>query len=109
MTIVELANFLLVDPSSEALAGYGPWYVGFNWAEAACWVGFALTVFVRHLRCRRTWIEPMYALTFVIFAFTDVIETTGLTVILLLLKVVCILALIAQRKLVVQHYPGWRF
>ena len=51
----------------------------------------------------------MYALTFVIFAFTDVIETTGLTVILLLLKVVCILALIAQRKLVVQHYPGWRF
>ena len=35
MTIVELANFMLVDPSSEALAGYGPWYVGFNWADAA--------------------------------------------------------------------------
>jgi hypothetical protein len=51
----------------------------------------------------------MYALAFLIFAATDVIETTGLTVILLLLKVTCILALIALRKHVVQHHPGWRF
>jgi hypothetical protein len=109
MSIVELANFLLVDPASDALADYRPWYVGFNWIEASCWLAFAVFVLIRHLRLRRTPFEPMYALAFLIFAATDVIETTGLTVILLLLKVTCILALIALRKHVVQHHPGWRF
>ncbi|HEX3134926.1 MAG TPA: hypothetical protein VHX44_15270 [Planctomycetota bacterium] len=99
-------NYLLVDPASESLVDYRPWYVVFNWIESACWLGFAVFVCGRHLRYRRTWIEPMYALTFLIFALTDAIETTGLTIILLVLKAVCILALIAQRKLVVQHYSG---
>lgn len=109
MSIAEIANHLLVDPASEALVDYAPWYVGFNWFEAVCWFAFALFVLIRHLRYRRTWFEPMYALTFVVFGLSDVIETAGLTVLLLLLKMVCVIALIALRHIVVQHHPGRRF
>lgn len=109
MTVTEIANYLLVDPASEALRDYRPWYVGFNWIEAGCWFGFALFVLIRHLRFRRTRFEPMYALTFLIFGLTDVVETGGLTVVLLLLKMMCVIALIALRHLVIQHHPGWRF
>ncbi len=109
MTISDIANHLLVDPTSDALVDYAPWYVGFNWIEACCWFAFAAFILIRHLRFRRTWFEPMYALSFLVFGLTDVVETGGLTVLLLLLKMMCVIALIALRHLVIQHHPGWRF
>lgn len=109
LTIHDIANYLLVDPGSDSLVEYRPWYVGFNWCESLCWLGFALVVFARYLRFRRSPFEPLYALTFLIFSASDALETSGLTVLLLLLKATCILALLAQRKIIVQLYPGWRF
>ena len=109
MTIVDFANYLLVDPASESLVDYQPWYVGFNFFESACWLFFAVVVAVRHARYRKTPFEALYALAFLLFAFTDLVETTGLTVMLLLFKMACFLALIPLRKLVLMHYPSWRF
>ena len=109
MTIAEIANYMLVDPASEALVDYRIWYIVFNSVEAGCWFAFALFVFIRHLRFRRTRFEALYAFSFFVFGLSDVIEVSGLTVLLLLLKGTCIFALIPLRHLVIQHYPGWRF
>lgn len=109
MTILEFANYVLVDPASDSLVDYQPWYVGFNFFESACWLIFGMVVAVRYLRYRKTPFEALYALAFLLFAFTDLVETTGLTVMLLLFKLACLLALIPLRKLVLAHYPLWRF
>ena len=109
MTIVEFANYLLVDPASDSLVDDQPWYVGFNIFESACWLILAVVVAVRHLRYRKTPFEALYALAFLLFVFTDLVETTGLTVMLLLFNLACLLALIPSRKLVFARYPSWRF
>ena len=105
----ELFNYPLIDPSSAALAGYSWMYTRFNLLEATIWFGVAAFIFVRYARYRKTWYELQYAAAFILFGFTDILETHATTLWLLAFKGACLLAILLGRKLVLESYPTAKF
>ena len=81
-------------------------YVGFNGLEALLWWSLAGYVWTRWIRHRKTPLEHLYAVSFVFFGVTDVLEMDSYTVGLLLLKGFILASILLCRRLVLMHYPG---
>lgn len=78
----------------------------FNFVEAAAWFVFAALVLRRWCRTRRSGFELAYALAFVLFGVSDLIEAWWLTSWLLWWKGLNLIALFRLRQLVLKrHYP----
>ena len=80
-------------------------YHWFNLAEAAFWLGCALTVWRRHA-ARRLPLERWYALSFVTFALTDLREAFALQTWLIAVKAVNLVAIVWLRARLRTSYPG---
>ena len=87
-----------------SLSVYNEPYHWFNLAEAGAWFVFAALVARRHLIHRNGSIEWWYALAFVAFGFTDVIESQALTSWLIWIKLANLIALIWLRAVVMRRY-----
>ena len=82
---------------------------GFNFVEAAAWFVFAALVLRRWQRHRRSGLELWYALGFVLFGISDLIETQYLTSWLLWWKGVNLVALFwLRRTVLLRYYPESR-
>ena len=81
-------------------------YVGFNAAEAILWWSLAIFVWIRWGRNRQTPLEHLYAISFVVFGLTDVLEMDRYTVGLLMLKGFVLASILLCRHLVLKQYPG---
>ncbi len=102
----DVLNFPLINTANDTLGSYRTPYVVFNSIEAAVWVLIAAWILVRWARRGKSKLELLYALSFVLFGLSDVIETFGLTLLLLLMKAACLLAIIGFRAAVLPTYPG---
>ena len=107
--VYEIFNALLINTNDDSLGLYRLPYIVFNYAEAACWFICAGMVIVRYVKLKKSKMEILYGLSFFAFSLTDVMETCGTTLLLLMLKGVCILALLAFRKLALQVHVGSKF
>ncbi len=82
---------------------------GFNFVEAAAWFVFAGLVARRWWHLHRSRLELVYALAFVLFGVSDLIEAWRLTSWLLWWKGANLAALFWLRRTVLrQHYPEAR-
>ncbi|WP_373652161.1 hypothetical protein [Schlesneria sp. DSM 10557] len=80
----------------------------FNFVEATAWLIFAVLVFRRWEIHRRSPMEVPYALSFVLFGISDVIEAWILTSWLLWWKAVNLIVLFLLRRMIMRNYPGSR-
>ena len=81
----------------------------FNLIEAAVWFVFAILVFRRWLKCRRSSLEIAYAFAFLVFGVSDVIEAWKLTSWLLWWKAVNLIILFLLRRTIIRrYYPDQR-
>ncbi len=104
-----ILNHLLIDPRGNTL-GVIRWpYLIFNAVEALCWLGISLAILVRFGKHRKTKAELAYALSFFAFGLSDVIETSGTTLLLLLFKGACLLAILSYRRNIMPLYGTKRF
>ena len=94
----ELCNHLLINTKNGSLGSFGMPYMVFNCIEALCWFYISISIIFRYLRHKKTKMEILYAISFFAFALSDVIETSGITLLLLLFKGVCILAIVGFRN-----------
>ena len=94
---LEFANQLLIDPRDEGLGAFRTPYLVFNSLEALCWLACALAVWIRYARLRRCRTELAYGLSFFAFALSDVLETSGTSLLLLAFKGACLLAITGHR------------
>lgn len=79
----------------------------FNFVEAVAWITFAALVLIRWRRHRRSNLELWYALAFVLFGISDVIEAWSLTSWLLWWKGANLVTLFQLRRHVMrQFYPA---
>jgi hypothetical protein len=86
------------DPLFARLYHYG------NLAEGGAWLAVAALVFVRYLRHRRSRLEVVYALAFVLFGLSDFREAYRLESWLIWGKGMNLLALFGLRRFIVQNY-----
>ncbi|MEM7395135.1 MAG: hypothetical protein AAF492_22615 [Verrucomicrobiota bacterium] len=98
-------NRKIVETDFPKIQGYDWFYIPFNALEAAIWFGLCAYVLGRYGRHRTSRYEPLYALSFFAFGCSDVIELYGTTVLLLLFKGACLVAILMSRKVVLAHYP----
>ena len=77
---------------------------GFNFVEATAWFLFAALVLYRWWRHRRSSLELWYALAFVLFGLSDLIEARWLTSWLLWWKGANLVALFRLRRTVLRRY-----
>jgi len=76
----------------------------FNLVEAAAWFLFALLVFLRWKRHRRSSLELWYVLAFLLFGLSDLIEMWSLTSWLLWWKGINLVTLFLIRRSVMKRY-----
>jgi hypothetical protein len=76
----------------------------FNFVEAACWFLFAAFVLLRWQKYRRSSLELGYALAFVLFGVSDLIEAWFLTSWLLWWKAINLVALYLLRRSVMRRF-----
>ena len=104
--MLDVLEYRVIDTGFPSLDGYWWLYVPFNIAEGLLWLCIAGFVLFRWARHRRTWLEALYAMSFILFGLTDLIEVIATPLWLLALKGCCLLAILLGRKLVIGHYPG---
>lgn len=81
----------------------------FNLIEVAAWFTFAAQVLIRWTRFRRSPLELLYALAFLLFGISDLVESQRLTSWLLWWKVANLAVLFWLRKIMLtRYYPGQR-
>lgn len=78
-------------------------YHWFNLLEAVIWFGIAVRIAVRNLRGHRTALEWSYALAFLIFGLTDIVEARQQSSPLILFKLWNLIALVWLRRKVAQR------
>lgn len=83
-------------------------YIGFNAMEALIWFCVAVFIWVRWAKNRQSAIEHLYAISFVVFGLTDLLEMDHYTASLLLLKGFVLATILLCRHLVLKHYAGRR-
>jgi hypothetical protein len=82
-------------------------YHYFNLFEAGAWFVFAALVLVRYAKFRRSLLEPIYAIAFLCFGVTDLLEARALTSWLVWIKFGNVIALFWLRAIVIKRfYPG---
>lgn len=90
-------------------AGWGQQlYVGFNAVDALIWFSLAVFAWVRWAKNRRSSLEHLYAVSFLGFGVTDLLEMDRYTASLLLLKGFILATILLCRQLVLKHYLGRR-
>lgn len=77
---------------------------GFNLFEGVAWVVFAGLVLARWARHRRSRVEPVYALAFLVFGLTDFREAYALDSWLIAFKLVNLISLYALRRYVIRNF-----
>ncbi|MCA9078722.1 MAG: hypothetical protein KDA93_27105 [Planctomycetaceae bacterium] len=91
------------DPQTTGTWGYV--YRWFNLFEGTVWLVFGGLVLHRWRRHRKSPLEPMYALTFLLFGLTDFREAYVQSMGLVVLKGLILLALLAfRRHVMTKHY-----
>ncbi len=81
----------------------------FNLCEATAWFIFAMLVFRRWLRYRRSSTEIAYLIAFLLFGVSDIIEAWKLTSWLLWWKVLNLaILLLLRRTIICRYYPDQR-
>lgn len=106
----ELLTYRIVDVSRENLGTYWFFYFGFNTVEAVAWFTFAAIVLFRWTRNRKSPLEVLYSLLFLLFGISDVIEIIFYPLWLLLAKAIILAGLLfTRRHLIRVHYAGKKF
>ncbi len=82
----EILNYMVINTMDDSLGAFRNPYIVFNALEALCWFYCSFAVLVRYLRQGKDRAEISYVLSFMAFAISDVIETTGTSILLLLFK-----------------------
>jgi hypothetical protein len=77
---------------------------GFNFVEAAAWFLFAILVFRRWCRYRQSKRELGYAVAFILFGLSDLIEAWMLTSWLLWWKGINLVTLFLMRRTIMRRY-----
>jgi hypothetical protein len=93
-----IANQLLINPRDESLGAFRTPYLVFNTLEALCWLACALFVWIRYARHRKTRAELAYGFAFLAFALSDLLETSGTSLLLLAFKGTGLLSILAYRS-----------
>ena len=110
MSLVDTLTYRIVEVSHDQLGPFEIFYFGFNALEAVAWFTFATIVLVRWSHFRKSWLELMYSLLFVLFGISDVIEIFIYPLWLLIAKAAILVSLLlARRHLVQNHYSGRKF
>ncbi|MCC6126520.1 MAG: hypothetical protein IT426_16290 [Pirellulales bacterium] len=107
--LYRLLALTIIDPDQKSWGIVYSCYVGFNAFEACAWFCFGLFVAGRFFARRKTWYEILYALSFLAFGISDLMEIHRTTVGLLLTKGIILASILACRKVVLQFYPQWKF
>lgn len=96
--IADQLNQLLINPRDDSLGRIRIPYLIFNSVEALCWLVVAVAIFWRYWKHRKSSSEIGYSMAFLAFALSDMIETSGTTLMLLLFKGACLLAIHGYRS-----------
>jgi hypothetical protein len=89
--------------------GFSATYHFANLAEGCVWIALGALVLLRYAKHRRSPIEPIYALAFVLFGASDFREAYALQSWLILGKGVNLAALLWLRHIVIRrYYPASR-
>jgi hypothetical protein len=107
--LYQVCNFLLINTRDDSLGAVKWPYLIFNAGGAVCWLGVAVAILRRHLKFRKSKSEVGYMLAFMAFGLSDFIETSGTTLLLLLFKGACLLAILACRKSIRPLYQNPAF
>ena len=87
--------------------GFAAAYHFLNLAEGCVWLALGALVLARYSKHRRSAIEPLYALAFVLFGASDFCEAYALQSWLILCKAVNLAALLWLRHIVIRRfYPA---
>ena len=79
---------------------------GFNWIEAIAWIACAFLILRRHQRHHKSALEPVYALSFLLFAVTDLREAAVIHAWLIWVKAIILICILTLRQYMKQHhYP----
>ncbi|MES2705042.1 MAG: hypothetical protein V4726_00420 [Verrucomicrobiota bacterium] len=102
-------NFRIIDTRDGSPGGFRIPYLIFNSVEAVCWFAVFLLILWRFPAKRKSRGELYYALSFLAFALSDVIETSGTTPLLLFFKGACLLAIAGFRPQIMALHGSRRF
>jgi hypothetical protein len=84
-------------------------YRSLNLVEGAIWLLLGALVLLRFLKHRQSRLEIAYATAFVLFGFTDFLETRSLHSWLIWLKAIVLVSLLVLRRVVIRRfYPTSR-
>lgn len=97
-------DLVLTEVGNDPKGNFETLYVAFNWFEAFGWFVFSLFVWWRYLKNRRTKLELIYGLYFLLFGITDVVEVYKLTLGLFATKAIVLLSILVCRYYVVLAY-----
>lgn len=107
MSPFQILNHRIVEVSHEKLGAFEIFYFGFNGLEAVAWFTFAAVVLLRWRRNRKTQLELSYAMLFLSFGLSDVMELIAYPCWLLIAKGAILAGLLfTRRHLIRYHYPG---
>jgi hypothetical protein len=108
--MMDFLTYRLVDLDHTNIGLLEVFYFGFNGFEAVAWFVIAAIVFRRWQRNRKTGLEVAYALLFLLFGITDVLELDSLPVWRLLVKaVICVMLFAVRYRIITVVYPGAKF
>ena len=106
-SVLNILNHRLVEVSHTNIGAWEVFYFSFNALEAVCWGVFALLVLLRWKKHRHSRLELFYALLFLLFGISDVIEIFVYPIWLLLAKGLVLFGLWWCRKtLIARFYSG---
>ncbi len=95
------------DPQTTGTWGHV--YRWFNLFEGSVWLVFAGLAIDRWRRHRKSSLEPVYALAFLLFGLTDYREADVQSAGLVLAKAILLIALFGLRRhIIIHHYRGSR-
>jgi hypothetical protein len=103
-----LLSIAIIEPDQNSWGQVYAWYVGFNGFEALAWFVFCLFVAFRFIAQRKTYYEILYALSFLAFGVSDLMEMHQTTLGLLAAKGIILMSILACRKVVLNFYPKWK-
>lgn len=108
--MLEILHYKLVDINYSEIGVLQVFYFGFNAIEALAWLLFASYVIKRWLINKQSPLEIVYAILFVVFGLTDLLELVNLPIWLLGLKIMTLACLLLMRRhLITNYYTDAKF
>jgi hypothetical protein len=106
LNLYEFFNYLLINTRDDSLGVIRIPYIVFNLFESVCWLFCALYIFRRCMKNGGGRCELYYSLAYIAFGLGEVLETSGVTPLLLLFKGAALLAIIGFRKPIRTKYDN---